>query len=131
MGKLKKLVRPAGLTSAHPYLQSLAKNQLTVLPDSIALLEQLTDLDVDQNQLQELPSIMGSMKSLKKLKCSRNPFKGKNNRIPPEIIKEGDNAILSWLRNALLSGTEKLDTMKCALRDLSLAVSSSLLIDLG
>ena len=53
------------------------------------------------------------MKALKKLKCSRNPFKGKNNRIPPEILKEGDGAILSYLRNALLSGTEKLDTMKC------------------
>ena len=57
---------------------------------------------------------MGSMKALKKMKVSRNPFKGKGNRIPPEIIKEGDSAILSWLRNALLSGTEKLDTMKYA-----------------
>lgn len=81
------------------------------------MLEELTDLDVDNNQIGELPAIIGSMKALRKLRCARNPFKGKGNKIPPEILKEGDSAILAYLRNALLSGTDKLDTMKCVVED--------------
>jgi hypothetical protein len=94
--------------------------------------------DVDSNQLQELPVVIGSMKSLRSLKCSKNPFKARRRRrrcrgtqrtpvfmlrwavvvvpcgaklqsktfvVPQSVVKEGDDAILAFLRNAVTTGT--------------------------
>merc|ERR1712046_197136 len=51
---------------------NVKKNLLTVLPDTIGMLESLEELNLKHNQLTVLPSSFGELKSLRKLRLGGN-----------------------------------------------------------
>jgi len=68
--------------------------RLTALPPEIGKLTQLETLDLSNNNLTELPATLTRLTKLKELKLGGNPLTFP----PPEIIKQGTQAILAYLR---------------------------------
>ena len=72
----------------------LFNNQLATLPPEIGRLTKLTVLHLFDNQLAALPQEMANLSKLESLDVSGNPL----TEPPPEIVQQGTNAILAYLR---------------------------------
>jgi internalin A len=82
------------------YLQD---NQLTAAPDELGQLKNLTTLDLSRNQLTALPSELGQLKNLTEFFLYGNSLE----LPPPEVVEKGTDAVLDFLRDLLVSGTER------------------------
>lgn len=75
---------------------NLSNNQLTMLLNSLGRLTELQSLDLHNNRLTALPPFIGRLTQLKSLDL-------RNNRLsdpPPEVIEQGTEAVLAYLRAA-------------------------------
>ena len=77
---------------------SLYNNQLSSLPSEISQLSNFTELNLDNNQLSSLPPEISQLSSLTTLSLFDNP---QLTSPPPEIVKQGTQAILNYLRKRL------------------------------
>lgn len=68
---------------------------LNALPDSICALCALVELDASFNQIKTLPDFIGGLVKLKRLNLEGNPLI----RPPPEIVREGLEAITKYMSN--------------------------------
>ncbi len=93
IGNLKKLK-----------LLYLYKNQLTSLPPEIEKLENLQTLRLEYNQLTNLPPEIGKLDKFKTFIVHSNPDLSSP---PPEIARQGTQAITDYLRDLLEKGEEK------------------------
>jgi internalin A len=75
----------------------LSYNEFTRLTVEISQLKRLTGLYLISNQLTELPAEISQLKDLTELYLNMNPLKSP----PPEIVKEGTKAILSYFSSLL------------------------------
>ncbi|MEH1819178.1 MAG: COR domain-containing protein [Nostoc sp.] len=82
----------------------LADNQLTTLPEAIARLQQLTSLNLRSNRLTTLPEAIASLPQLTYLNLSGNAIE----KPPPEIVKQGLQAIKDYFRQLTTEGTDYL-----------------------
>jgi hypothetical protein len=103
---------------------NLRRNDLTSLPDALFELTSLTSLDIADNHLFVLPAAIGRLKRLKKLALGRNRLE----RLPVQLValkqlkdlgielnplleppkaicSEGLDAIISFMKDALSTGT--------------------------
>ncbi len=78
----------------HLILLDLSELKLTQLPPEIGQLSNLKELRVFLNPLTELPATIGQLRNLKKLFLNGNPLQTP----PPEIVQQGTQAILAYLR---------------------------------
>ncbi|GMJ07612.1 plant intracellular ras group-related LRR 9 [Hibiscus trionum] len=70
---------------------------LTQLPNTIGELKNLKELDLSDNQINALPNSLGRLEKLTKLNLEHNPLD-----VPPaEVIKEGVEAIKTFMRDVL------------------------------
>ncbi|MFN6566356.1 COR domain-containing protein [Dendronalium sp. ChiSLP03b] len=76
----------------------LHNNQLGSLPPEIGQLSQLTKLVLRNNQLSSLPPEIGQLSQLTTLVLDKNP---QLTSPPPEIVEQGTQAILTYLRERL------------------------------
>ncbi|WP_190240910.1 COR domain-containing protein [Nostoc sp. 'Peltigera membranacea cyanobiont' 210A] len=77
---------------------SLHHNQLSSLPPEISQLSNLTELFLNNNQLSSLPPEISQLFNLTRLFLENNP---QLSSPPPEIIEQGTQAILTYLRERL------------------------------
>jgi Leucine-rich repeat (LRR) protein len=77
---------------------SLANNQLNSLPPEMGQLTSLRELFLNDNQLSELPFEIGHLPNLQRLTVEHNRSL---KTLPVEIIEQGTNAILAFLRELL------------------------------
>ncbi len=115
IGQLTKLTELSlwgnQLTALPPELWQLTKltrlgisgNQLTDLPHEIGQLANLTALDLGSNQLTALPLEIGQLTKLTELYLNDNQL----TLPPPEIVEQGTQAIVSYLRAQLEKGEER------------------------
>ncbi|MEJ6480822.1 COR domain-containing protein [Nostoc punctiforme UO1] len=82
----------------------LSRNQLTTLPEAIARLQKLTYLGLADNQLTTLPEAIARLQQLTELDLSDNPIE----KPPPEIVKQGIEAIRDYFRQLQAEGTDYL-----------------------
>lgn len=73
----------------------LPSNRIRSISPEIAQLQQLSRLDLRHNPIQELPINIGALSHLEELETTGCPLK----RMPPEIVSQGSEAILSYLRD--------------------------------
>lgn len=73
----------------------LPSNRIRSVSPEIAQLQQLTRLDLRHNPIQELPLNIGALSHLEELETTGCPLK----RMPPEIVSQGPEAILGFLRD--------------------------------
>ncbi len=78
----------------HLILLDLSGLKRTRLPPEIGQLRKLTWLYVDNHSLTELPATIGPLSNLKKLNLNGNPLQTP----PPEIVQQGTEAVLAYLR---------------------------------
>ncbi|MEH1861396.1 MAG: leucine-rich repeat domain-containing protein [Nostoc sp.] len=76
----------------------LDNNQLSSLPPEISQLSNLTELSLSNNQLSSLPPEISQLSSLTRLDLSKNR---QLSSPPPEIVEQGTQAILTYLRERL------------------------------
>lgn len=76
----------------------LSQNQLSSLPAELGQLINLHWLDLDQNHLISLPTELGQLTSLYTLDLRQNP---QLQNPPPEIVQQGEKAVLAYLRALL------------------------------
>ena len=69
-------------------------NQLTAVPESLGQLTNLQELWLGNNQLTALPESLGQLTNLRVLELGGNRLASP----PPEIVAQGTQAILSYLR---------------------------------
>ena len=81
----------------------LMNNQLTSLPAEIGQLTALTVLYLEGNQLTSLPAEIGQLTALRQLDLEGNTLSSP----PPDIIDQGIEAILSYLREQLEDSTQQ------------------------
>ncbi|MEH1913180.1 leucine-rich repeat domain-containing protein [Nostoc sp.] len=79
-------------------LLHLYNNQLSSLPPEISQLSNLTTLDLFNNQLSSLPPEISQLSNLTSLSLKNNP---QLSSPPPEIVEQGTEAILTYLRARL------------------------------
>ncbi|XP_065197355.1 leucine-rich repeat-containing protein 40-like [Sycon ciliatum] len=80
----------------------LSSNKLTQLPERITEFEQLERLNISNNDISNLPYILGTM-PLKALHVQGNPLRA----IRPAIIQKGTHALLQFLREKIpVEGSE-------------------------
>ncbi|MBG1269240.1 COR domain-containing protein [Nostoc sp. WHI] len=77
---------------------SLFNNQLSSLPPEISQLSNLTTLYLHNNQLSSLPPEFSQLSNLTTLYLHKNP---QLTSPPPEIVEQGTQAILTYLRERL------------------------------
>ncbi|MGF1933939.1 MAG: COR domain-containing protein [Nostoc sp. ChiQUE02] len=77
---------------------SLYNNQLSSLPLEICQLSNLTKLSLLNNQLSSLPLEISQLSNLTRLSLDNNP---QLTSPPPEIVEQGTQAILTYLRERL------------------------------
>ncbi|MBN3890562.1 MAG: leucine-rich repeat domain-containing protein [Nostoc sp. JL31] len=77
---------------------SLYNKKLSSLPPEISQLSNLTKLVLSGNQLSSLPPEIGQLSNLTKLFLNNNP---QLSSPPPEIVEQGTEAILTYLRARL------------------------------
>ncbi|MEH1868818.1 MAG: COR domain-containing protein [Nostoc sp.] len=77
---------------------SLHNNQLSSLPPEFSQLSNLTELYLHNNQLSSLPPEISQLSNLTTLLLSNNP---QLTSPPPEIVEQGTQAILTYLRERL------------------------------
>ena len=77
---------------------SLNNNQLSSLPPEISQLSNLTELYLNHNQLSSLPPEISQLSNLVELYLNNNP---QLSSPPPEIVEQGTQAILTYLRARL------------------------------
>jgi internalin A len=95
------------LTSVPPEIGQLTNlqslnldiNRLTRLPSEIAKLTNLQYLYLNENQLRYLPPEMGNLVSLSCANCSIRLYNNPLISPPPEILEQGTEAMLAYLRN--------------------------------
>jgi Leucine-rich repeat (LRR) protein len=75
---------------------NLSNNRLTKLLNSLDRLTQLESLDLHNNRLTALPHSLGRLTQLKSLDLRNNAFSDP----PPEVIEQGTEAVLAYLRAA-------------------------------
>ena len=80
----------------------LEGNELHELPPEIGQLTNLQRLDLRGNQLSELPPEIGQLTNLQELALDGNPLLKSP---PPEIIEQGTGAIRAFLREQLESAS--------------------------
>ncbi|GEM_PF-1028930 len=73
---------------------NLSSNQLTELPTEIENLANLEVLYLENNELNDLPLEIGKLSKLRYIEVEDNPL----NDLPQDIVKQGNRAILNWLR---------------------------------
>ncbi|MEH2451367.1 leucine-rich repeat domain-containing protein, partial [Nostoc sp.] len=76
----------------------LFNNQLSSLPPEISQLSNLTRLSLSNNQLSSLPPEFSQLSNLTRLYLDNNP---QLSSPPPEIVEQGTQAILTYLRERL------------------------------
>lgn len=76
----------------------LSQNQLSSLPAELGQLINLHWLDLDQNHLINLPTELGQLTKLYTLDLRQNP---QLQIPPPEVVQQGEKAVLSYLRALL------------------------------
>jgi len=86
------------------------KNRLETLPDEIGCLSNLKELDLSNNEFEVLPSVIGLLPRLENLIVDDNDIISP----PPEIIAQGTQAILTFLRERL-PGSQRRWTSKMIL----------------
>ena len=72
----------------------LSNNKLKIVPEELVQLKKLTRLVLSKNQLTSIPKKLGKIKNLKDLSLDKNPLESP----PPEVIEQGTQAILAYLR---------------------------------
>ena len=72
----------------------LSKNRLTTLPAALGSLTNLHTLDLEHNPLASLPKGLGSLTHLQRLYLGSTSLTDP----PPEIVRQGTDAVLSYLR---------------------------------
>ena len=79
----------------------LHQNQLTVIPKELSSFINLKQLSLHQNQLTTIPKELGQLTKLEILRLNYNP-----NLVspPPEVSKQGTQAILAYLREQRYNG---------------------------
>lgn len=75
---------------------NLSNNRLTKLLNSLDRLTQLQSLDLHNNRLTTLPHSLGRLTQLRSLDLRNNAFSDP----PPEVIEQGTEAVLAYLRAA-------------------------------
>ncbi len=81
----------------------LSDNQLTALPPEIGQLSRLEGLNLSDNQLAALPLELGRLTMLEFLDLDGNPLTSP----PPEVVQQGTQAILAYLRSMLEAGVRQ------------------------
>ena len=76
---------------------NLSEKKLTTLPKEIGNLNDLTELYLNYNQLTALPAEFRNLTHLTALYLGRNPLTSP----PPEIVEQGAQAVLAYLREQL------------------------------
>lgn len=74
----------------------LSNNRLTMLLNSLGRLIELKSLDLHNNQLTALPYTLGRLTQLISLDLSNNALCDP----PPEVVEQGTEAVLAYLRSA-------------------------------
>ncbi|MEH2244995.1 COR domain-containing protein [Nostoc sp.] len=82
----------------------LRDNQITTLPEALAHLQNLTVLGLGDNQITALPEALAHLQNLSVLILSGNPIE----KPPPEVIKQGIEAIKDYFRQLETEGTDYL-----------------------
>jgi len=77
---------------------NLNHNQLSSLPPEISQLSNLTELSLENNQFSSLSPEISQLSNLTTLSLSDNP---QLSSPPPEIVEQGTQAILTYLRARL------------------------------
>ncbi|MEH1872769.1 COR domain-containing protein [Nostoc sp.] len=96
---------PEGIASLQQLTSlDLSDNELTTVPEAIARLQQLTSLYLSRNELTTLPEAIARLPQLTFLDLSRNPIE----KPPPEIVKQGIEAIRDYFRQLEVKGTDYL-----------------------
>jgi Leucine-rich repeat (LRR) protein len=75
---------------------NLSNNQLTTLLNSLGRLTELQSLDLHNNRLTVLPHFLGRLTQLHSLDRRNNALSDP----PPEVIEQGTEAVLAYLRAA-------------------------------
>jgi Leucine-rich repeat (LRR) protein len=75
---------------------NLSNNRLTTLLNSLGRLTQLQSLDLHNNRLTALPHFLGRLTQLHSLDLRNNALSDP----PPEVIEQGTEAVLAYLRAA-------------------------------
>lgn len=104
--QLRTLPAEIGKLSALQRLD-LFYNDLSVLPAELGNLSTLQELDLGENQLTILPAELGNLSKLSSLSLlrNRNPLQTP----PPEIVAQGTDAILFYLRTLLQARVERFE----------------------
>lgn len=97
--KLSSIPRELGNLKGLQYL-NVFNNKLTSIPSELSLLTKLRYLNISFNQLTSLPIELGQLKKLDNLKLYNNPLSFP----PPDIVEQGTEAILSFLREQAEEG---------------------------
>jgi GTPase SAR1 family protein len=96
---------PDGLLELHNLTRLyLSDNRLSVLPDGIGHLSQMASLNLRGNQLRSLPDTLYRLKNLRWLDVDENPLETP----PPEVVKNGVDAIKDYFRQINFQGTDHL-----------------------
>lgn len=77
-------------------LLNLSNNRLATLLNSLGRLIQLQSLDLHNNRLTALPHALGQLPQLQSLNLRNNPLSDP----PPDVIEQGTEAVLAYLRAA-------------------------------
>ncbi|WP_199464272.1 COR domain-containing protein [Acaryochloris thomasi] len=80
---------------------NLANNQLTTVPPELGQLANLTQLNLANNQLTTVPSELGQLANLTQLDLANS---GHLVSPPPEVLRQGTRAILTYLREQQEAG---------------------------
>ncbi|ETX00684.1 MAG: hypothetical protein ETSY1_10270 [Candidatus Entotheonella factor] len=75
---------------------NLSNNRLATLLNSLGRLIQLQSLDLHNNRLTALPHALGQLPQLQSLNLRNNPLSDP----PPDVIEQGTEAVLAYLRAA-------------------------------
>ena len=92
----------------------LSNNQLTSIPDELGKLTNLTELYLNDNKLTGLPAELGNLTNLEMLGLDGNKALTSP---PPEVVKQGTKAILSYLRELAKGGKERYEAKLLILGD--------------
>ncbi len=104
--ELRTLPAEIGKLSALQILD-LFYNDLSTLPAELGNLFALKELDLGDNQLTILPAELGNLSKLSHISLSRN--RSPLQTPPPEIVAQGTDAILAYLRTLLQARVERFE----------------------
>lgn len=82
---------------------TLSNNRMRRVPSGILALPTLMHLDISYNDIDTVPSHLGAIPALQSLKLEGNPQR----TIRPMVMDKGSVAVITFLRNRIAAGTER------------------------